>query len=278
MNVENDLLFEKRKDFLKNSMTKCTSCKTSLVVGKMRCPACGTWNTGSRPTEAPDGAETDGTVVLAKVTSADATRVCVGQFNPIWGGGIVATSTTLLGGEPGAGKSTAVLQILDTILEGLPVREAIYVAAEECLPEIRLRADRLEVANQDRIRMIAAMKGADNLGEIFVARNPCAIVLDSLQGLAANVPTVQLQLCEIAKEYAASLECPVILISRVNKGGDLSGINDLQHAVDTCLLLSVVEGDIREWYVKKNRFGRNATLHFDMTQNGLKLIPEQSED
>jgi DNA repair protein RadA/Sms len=257
----------------------------NMPENKLKCPACKTWVVQAKvpvAVERPEGAAEDGTVLLSKVTSAEASRVHVGCWDPIWGGGIVTTSTTLLGGTPGAGKSTVLLQIADIVAAAFNPREVLYVAAEECLPEVRLRADRLGIVNMDFFRMVPAMKGVDNLTEIFLTYRPALIVLDSLQGLSGEDHAMQLQLCKVTKEYAIELQCPIIIISHVNKGGDLSGFNDLQHEVDTTIVLTGESDGLRDFTVKKNRFGPNATLYCEMTATGLVLVnadgPDDPED
>ena len=259
------------------------SCGFSVPADKLRCPKCKCWVVATKPTvpqaALPDGVAEDGTVILSKVTSAEASRVHVGDWDPIWGGGIVTTSTTLLGGTPGAGKSTLLLQICDIIAAAYSPREILYVASEECLPEVRLRADRLGIENQDQFRMVPAMKGVDNLSTIFLTYRPAVIVLDSLQGLAGDDHAAQLQLCKVTKEYAIELGSPVIIISHVNKGGDLAGFNDLQHEVDTTLVLTGEGGGLREFDVKKNRFGANVTIYCEMTATGLTIAnPDDGSD
>jgi DNA repair protein RadA/Sms len=261
---------------------QCT-CGFHVPADKLRCPKCKCWVTQTKPaveqSDLPDGVSEDGTVILSRVTSAEASRVHVGEWDPIWGGGIVTTSTTLLGGTPGAGKSTLVLRLCDIIADTYAPREVLIVASEECLPEVRLRADRLEIEHQDQFRMVPAMKGVDNLAAIFLTYKPAIIVLDSLQGLAGDDHAAQLQLCKVTKEYAIELGAPVIIISHVNKGGDLAGFNDLQHEVDTTLVLTGEGDSLREFNVKKNRFGPNVTLYCEMTATGLVIAnPDDCSD
>jgi predicted ATP-dependent serine protease len=144
---------------------------------------------------------------------------------------------------------------------------------------VRLRADRLGIEHQDQFRMVPAMKGVDNLATIFLTYKPAVIVLDSLQGLAGDDHAAQLQLCKVTKEYAIELGSPVIIISHVNKGGDLAGFNDLQHEVDTTLVLTGEGDSLREFNVKKNRFGANVTLYCEMTATGLTIAnPDDCSD
>lgn len=220
----------------------------------------------------------DGTVILSKVESAEENRIDIGLFNPMVGGGLVRTSSVLIAGTPGAGKSTMMLQLSGLIAQLYAPREVLYVAAEECLPEVRMRSERLEITGQDYIRMVPAMKGVDDLGGLILKYKPSAVVLDSLQGLATDDPSLQKQLCKIAKEYAVEIESPFLIISHVNKGGDIAGAEALQHEVDTTLLLSGEGNDVRVFETKKNRFGPCKSMAFDMTAKGLVSVNLNEED
>jgi DNA repair protein RadA/Sms len=261
----------------------CRRCEYPIKTGRYRCDRCGAWNTQQEKSPEKDkieGTDEDGTVLLSEVTSAENSRVRIGQWDPVWGGGIVATSTTLFGGIPGAGKSTMLLQVIDLFLHNYNKKEALYVAAEECLPEVRLRADRLGMKNQNRLRMVPAMQGVDNLAQIMLGRKPALMIFDSLQGLAPHDNQAQEEICKITKEYAIKLESPVVIISHVNKEGDISGLEDLQHDVDTTMLLSANEEGTRCLTVLKNRFGpAHVEMYFEMTKTGLSIVnPEDNED
>jgi DNA repair protein RadA/Sms len=264
---------------------QCSSCGTEVREDRLRCPnpKCKAWVVQSRTHTAPTatpGCEPDGTVILSKVTSAEDSRIDVGFWNPIWGGGIVTTSTTLFAGTPGAGKSTGLLQILSVIAKAQGSREVLYVAAEECLAEVRMRADRIGIANQDQFRMVPAMKGVENLSEIMLRYKPCGIVLDSLNGLATDDAAMQAQLCKVSKEFAVELICPIIIISHVNKNIDIAGAMTLQHEVDMTAIIEGEGDDLRVISVKKNRFGRPVSMGFDMTAQGLvpARLDEDDED
>lgn len=261
---------------------RCSDCGTNVPVDKLRCPKCKAWVV-HRSSAATKGVpiENDGTVLLSDVTSAEENRIDIGLWNPMWGGGLVRTSTSLIAGTPGAGKSTLMLQLMGLIALLYAPREVVYVAAEESLPEIRMRSERLGIPGQSYIRMIPAMKGVDDLGGLILKYKPSAVVLDSLQGLASDDPSMQKQLCKIAKEYAVDIEAPFLIISHINKGGDIAGAEELQHEVDTTLVLSGEGEDVRVFENKKNRNGQCKTMAFEMTQKGLVLAnldePEDEE-
>jgi DNA repair protein RadA/Sms len=257
----------------------CHKCDSPLKSDGSRCVKCGAWNTvPSKAAEGPafDGAEPDGTIVLSKVTSAEQSRIHLEHWDPVWGGGLVPTSTTIFAGEPGSGKSTGLLQLLNLYMRLYVQNETLYVAAEECKEEIRMRADRIGVKNQDRLRIVPAMQGVGNLADIMRNRKPGLIVFDSLQGLAPDDPTMQKDLCKVAKEYAVVLQSPIIIISQVNAGGDILGQEALQHAVDTTMLMSTDEAGLRCLTVKKNRFGpAQVSMYFEMTETGLSIVSKE---
>jgi DNA repair protein RadA/Sms len=249
----------------------CSFCESPLPLGKSYCPACKTWNMeetkGGRIAETDDG---DTSVPLSDVISADKDRINLGFWNPVFGGGLVTTSVTIIGGSPGAGKSTWLLQLLDIILTAYPLKEALYVAAEECRAEIKQRADRLHVKNQSRLRCIDAMSDPGNVGLVIQKRKPCIAVIDSIQRLCGSDQEAQTALCKGGKDVAVALKCPVLLVSHVTKDDEIAGSNANQHDVDTTLLLSNIGNDIRSLEPLKNRNGQtNVTLYLEMTAQGL---------
>jgi predicted ATP-dependent serine protease len=151
----------------------------------------------------------------------------------------------------------------------------MYIATEEALPAIKARADRLGVSPQ--VRMVPAMSGVADIGAILMYRKPCAIVIDSLQGLIGSDEQMGVQLLSTIKKFSVTLEAPSIVISHVNKAGDYAGLMTFQHAVDTLLVLSPDEDGIRTLEVQKNRYGRAfIESQFEMTEHGL--IPIENEE
>lgn len=242
----------------------CRVCDSALKPNMAQCPECGAWNS--------DDPEKDESQLLADVKSAEGDRIKTGLWDVVWGGGIVRTSTTLFGGLPGAGKSTLLLQLLDSVYS-ITQTEGIYIATEEVLPEIKMRADRLGIRNQRGIRMIPAMGGVD-VASILVRRKPGIVVVDSLQGLVGEDDNQAIALLNSLKKFSGFLNAPSIIISHVTKAGDYSGLMTYQHAVDTLLLMTPDEEDgVRTLSVRKNRYGRAfISQYFSMTEKGL--IPE----
>lgn len=295
----------------------CRVCSAELKPNKSKCNNCGSWNVDvvfKEVAKSNNGEDADGTITLDKVKAEEAARLITGPWDFCWGGGIVQTSTTLLGGSPGAGKTTLLLQIEDLIAEKLPASahekgegQCLYIAAEQSLPEIQLTALRLNLKNTRNIRMVPAMGGYANVGEILHRRKPKFVVLDSLQGLCGDDDGAQLAVLDIVKKHAVDLRCPIIVISQVTKDGELAGLNKLQHHVDTTMTffpddVALVGFESVSWSaaekkiikenpdeqptedvgrileVRKNRFGRaHISQAFAMTKFGLKYLPDYNE-
>ena len=204
----------------------CQNCGSVLPPGKDLC-SCGRWNTD------PDLAR-DATVLLSEVSEEGYTRYETGPWDPCFGGGIVRGSVTLLGGEPGAGKSTLSLQLSSALGSR---GEVLYVAAEEDEIAVKQRATRLKVENLQCIRLLPAMGAGVDLGPIMMARRPKAVVLDSLPGLVGGDSEGAVQMAQRIKAYAVELGAPVLIIDHVTKRDEFAGEMALQHAVDTTITL-----------------------------------------
>ena len=267
-------------------LTPCRLCETAFSTHKARCPHCQAYRAhGSAVKRALPGAEgmVDETVLLSEVTDAEIERIYTGPWDKSFGGGLVLTSVVLLGGAPGAGKSTMALQIADNVPEsklykGIKNRDVLYVGAEEIAPEIKYRASRLKLKNIDRIRVLP-MGSIFSLLDIIMSRNPLATVIDSLPGFTED-PDEGVKLLKMLKPYAGQLKSPILVIDHINKGGDFAGFIKLQHGVDATMLLTVDEDDgIRTLSPQKNRFGStvDCDVNLRMTAEGLVLY-EDFED
>ena len=249
--------------------TICRLCFYKIPDNKQKCPSCNTWQTTEIEYE-------DHSILLKDVKSAEGDRIDVEFLNDVWGGGLVRTSCTLFGGQPGAGKSTILLQVLDIVCKKTN-RESIYIATEEALPEIKLRADRLKI--NTNIRLVPAMSGVADPGQILMRHKPAAIVVDSLQGLIGPNEQMGVELLTNMKKWSVTLEAPSIIVSHVNKDGDYAGLMTYQHAVDVLLVLSPNDDGTRTLEVQKNRYGRAfIESEFEMTEMGLIPILGDDED
>ncbi|MCM1108027.1 MAG: DNA repair protein RadA [Clostridium sp.] len=288
----------------------CEQCGYDSPKWVGKCPSCGRWNTfrefivrkdsGLARQSARVGAGDDDSrprpMPLGEVEAAEEPRLDMrdGELNRVLGGGLVPGSLVLLGGEPGIGKSTLILQ---TVLRMTQLR-ILYVSGEESARQLRLRADRLvTVADGSAAAGIAECRMSSDslvvcetsLERIFDhIRNtsPRLVVIDSIQTIATESAEsspgslTQVRECAAALlKYAKSTNTPVILIGHITKEGTLAGPKVLEHIVDAVLQF---EGDQHYLYrilrSIKNRFGSTAELGiYEMRQDGLRPVSNPSE-
>jgi DNA repair protein RadA/Sms len=270
----------------------CTECGGSAPKWEGRCPQCGAWNTLQESiVEAPRPAVANrfaplaasgGVQMLDEVVAAEVARFPTGQeeFDRVLGGGLVPGSVVLIGGDPGIGKSTLLLQALAHLSVSLPV---LYVSGEESPAQVALRARRLGV-DGGRVPMLPEI-GLERILAGIDARKPAIVVVDSIQtlyteqlssapGSVAQVRDCAAQLTRIAKQTGVT----VVMIGHVTKEGTLAGPRVLEHMVDTVLYF---EGDTHSSYrlvrAFKNRFGAvNELGVFAMTDRGLRGVSNPS--
>jgi DNA repair protein RadA/Sms len=253
-----------------------------------RCPECGAWNSfveeAERPPPTPRVGGPAAPVRLADVdVSSGEIRVRTGlaELDTTLGGGLVAGSLVLLGGDPGVGKSTLLLMALDRLArKGLG---ALYVSGEESVRQVHLRARRLGVAADDLL--LLAETRWDAIEHACRTQAPRVVVIDSVQTVTApelgSVPGSVSQVREVAHRamlYAKETGTAVFLVGHVTKSGELAGPKVLEHFVDTVLYF---EGDgrssLRVLRSVKNRFGPAGELGvFEMVEEGLREVPDAS--
>lgn len=273
----------------------CSNCGADSPKWLGKCPNCGEWNTyveevvaketsaAKRPV--PSGLSERGQarpVLLRDITAEKEDRLDMKdqELNRVLGGGLVKGSLVLIGGEPGIGKSTLVLQ---TILK-LPDLKVLYVSGEESYRQLKMRADRLAPESQNCLILCET-----NLEQIFVqAQNiqPDLLIIDSIQTIFTELvesspgSVSQVRECSAAiLKYAKESGVPVLLIGHINKEGSIAGPKVLEHIVDTVLQF---EGDQHYMYrilrSIKNRFGSTAELGiYEMRQEGLREVSNPSE-
>lgn len=272
----------------------CSNCGADSPKWIGKCPSCGEWNTYVEEVVAakepaakrviPGLTETGKVrpVLLRDITTEEETRIDLGdkELNRVLGGGLVKGSLVLIGGEPGIGKSTLVLQ---TVLR-LNNLKTLYVSGEESVRQLKLRADRIEHDNPE-----CFILSETNLEQIFVqAHNvqPDLLIVDSIQTIYTETvesspgSVSQVRECSAAiLKYAKEGGVPVLLIGHINKEGSIAGPKVLEHIVDTVLQF---EGDQHYMYrilrSIKNRFGSTAELGiYEMRQTGLREVSNPSE-
>lgn len=245
--------------------TKCQYCYSPIPRNRLKCPNCGQWNVGSGGLAPGD----DGTILLRDVTEMQLKRYSCGPWDRNFGeGGIVTTSVNLLGGVPGAGKSTLILQLVSAIAQSTGM-EALLIGAEESEKQVKDRALRLQLKAMDKIRIVPLQKQKDaSLENILVKRKLCCVVIDSINSYSED-PEHQVQIVSTLKVWADKLSCPFFVIGQVTKDEGLAGLMKLQHAVDfTGMLYN--ENGLRVLHTEKNRFGQDQIdTFYKMTALGL---------
>lgn len=286
------------KDSKLKTVFVCSNCGETSPRWMGRCPSCGEWNTMVEDVVVPTpkaagkkgaAARPNGVTSLVADRLADIStterksRIITGisELDRVLGGGIVLGSVVLLGGEPGAGKSTLLLQLCGAISTA---HEVLYVTGEESTRQIKLRANRLKVA-QENISL-AAETDIDEICGLIEQTHPELVVIDSIQtmhcadvsssaGSVSQVKECSARLLSVAKTN----EIPVFIVGHVNKDGAIAGPKVMEHIVDTVLYF---EGDktlpYRVLRAAKNRYGStNEIGMFDMTGSGLTEIENPSQ-
>lgn len=272
----------------------CTACGNESPKWVGRCPACGEWNTMVEErvqTKTPRGASKAlGPASLTKskplrvseITSQDEARIPMPseELNRVLGGGLVPGSLVLIGGEPGIGKSTLVLQNVLSIRS----RRVLYVSGEESATQLKMRADRLGRVS-DSVYIVCETSLDNILGHIGQVQ-PQLLVIDSIQTIASDEiesaagSVSQVRECAARLlRYAKESGVPVIMVGHINKEGSIAGPKVLEHIVDTVLQF---EGDRQYMYrilrANKNRFGSTSELGiYEMCRRGLREVTNPSE-
>jgi DNA repair protein RadA/Sms len=270
----------------------CTECGGQSSKWQGQCPNCGVWNTlvetiAATPSSrfqalagAPSAVRT-----LSSVETQDNARTPTGieEFDRVLGGGLVSGGVVLLGGDPGIGKSTLLLQAMAALGGSGKLGRALYVTGEESVEQVALRAQRLGLVNAT-VELLAEVQLQAIVGAIRTLQ-PGVVVIDSIQtvytealesapGSVAQVRECAAQLTRLAKQNAIT----IILVGHVTKEGAIAGPRVLEHIVDTVLYF---EGDTHSSFrlvrAIKNRFGAANELGvFAMTERGLKGVANPS--
>ena len=267
----------------------CKSCGNESPKWFGKCPACGEWNTcveikEDRRQKTEDRRQNNTNVPLPvnEITNAKEERIVLPfqELNRVLGGGLVVGSLVLVGGEPGIGKSTLLLQ---TALQ-LSNKRVLYISGEESQTQIKMRADRVGIHNDNCL--VLTETDTKEILKHFKEVQPDIVIIDSIQTLTspyvdATAGTVT-QIRETAAEMnkiAKTYQVPVFLIGHITKDGSIAGPKILEHIVDTVLQF---EGDrhygFRILRTIKNRFGSASELGiFEMNSTGLREVTNPSE-
>lgn len=273
----------------------CTDCGNEVLRWQGQCPACGSWNTIVEKPSAPKSKtpksssgrrETIGFTrprLLKDVETTNELRfeTGMGELDRVLGGGAVKGSLVLVGGAPGIGKSTLMLQICDNLCRFAKV---LYVSGEESERQIKLRAERLHVNGEDLYLM--AETNLENIIEASEELKPDILIIDSIQTLYNGDLTTspgsigQIKDCTLAlMSLAKGMGITVFVIGHINKEGSIAGPKVLEHMVDCVLYF---EGEQQTTYrilrAAKNRFGATNEIGvFEMADTGLTEVPNPSE-
>lgn len=279
----------------KGTVFFCQNCGYESAKWMGQCPGCREWNTfveeqavtgksRGKAKAAPGVGGESRPVVLSEVSLKEDDRIAtrMQELDRVLGGGIVTGSLTLVGGDPGIGKSTLLLQVCRNLSED--GREVLYVSGEESLKQIRLRADRIGTFNE-HLKLLCETS-LESIAETIQRNRPEVVVIDSIQTMyheeIASAPGSVSQVREatgVLLRLAKGLNVSVFIVGHVTKEGTVAGPRVLEHMVDTVLYF---EGDRHAAYRilrgVKNRFGSTNEIGvFEMEAAGLKEVPNPSE-
>lgn len=270
----------------------CTACGNETPKWQGKCPACGAWNTLEEHIERPIASGRGKSVpagankspkMLSQVDSGDELRFStgMGELDRVLGGGAVEGSLVLVGGAPGIGKSTLLLQICNALCAQ---RSVLYVSGEESERQLKLRAQRLGVA-PDNLYILAENR-LEDIQSSCEETKPDVLIVDSIQtmfceenesspGSVSQVKDCTMRLMQLSKNAVIT----VFVVGHINKDGNIAGPKVLEHMVDCVLYF---EGDPNTSYrllrAAKNRFGSTNEIGvFEMLDTGLKEVPNPSQ-
>lgn len=273
----------------KKSQFICSDCGHIELKWMGRCPECQSWNSlieeisldkpGKRPASAAKPAFS---TPLSSIQTGEEKRIfCgIGEADRVLGGGLVPGTAVLIGGEPGIGKSTLMMQVADSWQGKSPV---LYISGEESARQLKMRADRLEASGK-KIELLCETS-LEKVVNVFERLNPGLVIIDSIQTMVASeagsIPGTVNQIKFCAYEMISRCkekEIALFLTAHVTKEGQIAGPKVLEHMVDTVLYFESGDGDLRILRSSKNRFGASdETGFFLMSAKGLKGLDNPAE-
>lgn len=267
------------------TLYQCQNCGYSSLKWLGKCPDCGAWNsfTEEQRISKLKGQKTARPVVLSEISASTCGRhsTGIGELDRTLGGGVVMGSVVLIGGDPGIGKSTIILQSVRGLSK---LGRVLYVSGEESPEQVKMRAERLQIKSGE----IILLPETSLEGIISVAReiNPRVIVIDSIQTIfsleLSSAPGSVGQIRECATKLmflAKKRGIPLFIIGHVTKEGAIAGPKVLEHVVDTVLYFEGDKGNpFRILRAVKNRFGSTNEIGvFEMMESGLKEVDNPSQ-
>ncbi|MBU0481723.1 MAG: DNA repair protein RadA [Proteobacteria bacterium] len=275
----------------KTTIFMCGDCGADFGRWMGQCPECNAWDTikearfsatKAKPAKRGYAGERSEVKTMAEVDTDSAPRFATGfnEFDRVLGGGVVPGSVVLIGGDPGVGKSTILLQICCRLAEKMKV---LYVTGEESLQQITMRARRLELPEANLL--LLAETGIEEICEAAVAEQPRVVVIDSIQTMQSpdsnSAPGSVSQVRDSAARltaFAKQSNTAFFLIGHVTKTGDLAGPRVLEHIIDVvCYIEGSSDSRFRIMRAVKNRYGAvNELGVYAMTDKGLKEVTNPS--
>ena len=273
---------------------KCSNCGYTQPAWLGRCPQCGEWNSMEECINDPNAGsallKADGTSLrikplpMSQIEIQDEGRISTGdkEFDRVLGGGATKRSATLIGGEPGIGKSTLLIQTAANMLRENPSSRILYVSGEESASQIKGRAIRLGLA-VDQLEILCTLRLEDILSALD-SLNPGMVIIDSIQTVysveAGIIPGTVNQLKYCANEligWVKERDSILFMTAHVTKDGNIAGPKSLEHMVDTVISFERNNDEVRFLRAMKNRFGSVDELGiFQMDSDGLKAVKDPS--
>lgn len=263
----------------------CSNCGYESPKWFGKCPVCNEWNTAFERKNTYNKLRTDSitfrSVEQINLNEFKRLKTNISEFDRLIGGGIVPGSVLLIGGDPGVGKSTLMLEIAENLSKS---GEVFYITGEESEEQILLRALRLGIKKNSNLK-ITSTSDLEGALAVLNSEKPVIVIVDSIQSMRvsnAGFPgsVVQLRDCtEALVKYSKSTKVPVLIVGHITKEGQIAGPKLLEHLVDVVLYF---EGEIQTGYrilrSIKNRFGpSNEIAIFEMRNDGLKEVKNPSE-
>lgn len=273
----------------KNPVYVCRECGNSQPKWLGRCPECGQWNSFEEKAASAEKAETVSGYKkisippqsLEEVNPMGNNRLLTGieEFDRVLGGGAMKGSAVLIGGEPGIGKSTLLLQAADSIKESGVI---LYVSSEESPGQIKMRSERLGISGQ-KIKVFST-NCLEEVETVLNSINPLCVIIDSVQTMFSSefssVPGSVNQLKYCTNElvsWVKERQTVLFLVAHVTKEGVIAGPKALEHLVDTVITFEKNDEDVRFLRSQKNRFGSIDELGiFSMNEKGLTPVGDPS--
>jgi len=271
------------------SLFECTGCGHQEPRWLGRCPECGKWNSFTEvaaPTQQSKGSDGGGKtaalpIPLSSIETRDGMRLDTGitEMNRVLGGGLMKGSSVLVGGEPGIGKSTLMLQLAARLVSA---GRSLYVSGEESPGQLRMRADRCGVSSQS-IEVLAETE-LTAIMQVLEQVRPVLVIVDSLQTLYTREVNAlpgtvnQIKVCtQELVEWARSRGAGLFLVAHVTKEGAIAGPKLVEHLVDTVIAFEQASAEVRTLQAVKNRFGSVDEIgFFRMTETGLAEVADAS--